>query len=177
MAVTIEFLYEDGEPVKALDDEVLDEAKIRSIMNSHPGDIIPLGSGSEKQNYMVLKITHRFISAQPSGQGEDNMHHEFIVRNRLGATNLAIDSITRTWNDIEKLTPEPPPISVAGTTQAVSQQIPPQPAAGSTAQVKRKWIYGVMEKTAPAGFEFDGFTASIFPPGLSLQFKKKPSPE
>ncbi len=177
MPITIEFLYEDGKPVKALDNEVLDEDKIKSILKLRVHDIISLGSGSEKQNYMVLKITHRFISARLSGQGEDNMHHEFIVRDRFGATNLAINSITRAWNDIEKLTPQPPPISVSGTPQAVSQQISPQPSAGSTAQVKRKWLHGVMDKTAPAGFEFDGFTVSIFPPGLSLQFKKKPSPE
>lgn len=177
MPITIEFLYEDGKPVKALDNEVLDEDKIKSILKLRVHDIISLGSGSEKRDYMVLKINHRFISAQLSGQGEDGMYHEFIVRDRVGATNLAIGSITRAWDDIEKLTPEPPPISVAGTPQAISQQISPQPAAGSTARVKRKWIYGIMEKTAPAGFEFEGFTVSIFPPGLSLKFKKKPSLE
>ena len=80
MAFTIEFLYENGEPVRALENEVLDEDKIKSIMKLEVHDIIPLGSGSEKQNYQVLKINHRFVSAQLSGQGEDNMHHEFIVK-------------------------------------------------------------------------------------------------
>ncbi len=37
-------------PAGGIDNEVLDEAKIRSIMNSHPGDIIPLGRGGEKKN-------------------------------------------------------------------------------------------------------------------------------
>ena len=177
MPITIEFLYEDGKPVKALDNEVLDEDKIKSILKLRVHDIISLGSGSEKQDYMVLKIRHNFVSAQLSAQGEDNLHYEFVVRDRFGATNLAIDSITRAWNDIEKSTPEPPPISVAGTTQAISQQIPLQPAVGSTDEVKGNWLNKIMEKTAPAGFELEGFTVSVFPPGLSLQFKKKPSPE
>ena len=51
MAVTIEFLYENGETVKALDDEVLDEAKARSIIKLKVFDTITLGSGSEKKNY------------------------------------------------------------------------------------------------------------------------------
>ncbi len=80
MAFTIEFLYEDGEPVKALDDEVLDEDKIKSIMKLKVNDTIPLGSGREKQNYKVLKINRRFVSAQLSGQGEDNTHFDFIVK-------------------------------------------------------------------------------------------------
>jgi len=79
MAFTIEFLYEDGEPVRALDNEVLDEDKIKSIMKLKVNDTIPLGSGSEKQNYKVLKIHRRFVSAQLSGQGEDNTHFDFIV--------------------------------------------------------------------------------------------------
>lgn len=177
MPITIEFLYEDGKPVKALDNEVLDEDKIKSILKLRVHDIISLGSGSEKQDYMVLKINHRFISAQISGQGEDNLHHEFIVRDRFGATNSVIDSITKAWNDSEKFKPETPPISVAGTTQAVSQQISPPPAVGSTAEMKGNWLKSVMKKTTPAGFEFEGFTVSIFPPGLSLKFKKKLSPE
>jgi len=80
MAFTIEFLYEDGEPVKALDDEVLDEDKVRSILKLRVHDVIPLGSGSEKRFYQVLKINHRFVSAQLSGQDEDSMHHDFIVK-------------------------------------------------------------------------------------------------
>ena len=79
MAFTIEFLYEDAEPVRALDNEVLDEDKIKSIMKLKVNDTIPLGSGSEKQNYKVLKINRRFVSAQLSGQGEDNTHFDFIV--------------------------------------------------------------------------------------------------
>ncbi len=43
-------------------------------------DTIALGSGSEKKNYRVLKIDHRFISAEMSGKGEDNMHHEYTVK-------------------------------------------------------------------------------------------------
>ena len=80
MALTIEFLYEDGSPVKALDDEVLDEAKVNSIMKLQVFDTIALGSGGEKKNYQVLKIDHRFISAEMSGKGEDNMHHEYTVK-------------------------------------------------------------------------------------------------
>ena len=80
MAFTIEFLYENGEPVRALDNEVLDEAKIRSIMNSHPGDIIPLGSGGEKKNYQVIKINHQIRSREISDSGEDEAYHEFIVK-------------------------------------------------------------------------------------------------
>ena len=80
MAFTIEFLYENGEPVRALDNEVLDEDKIKSILKLKVNDIIPLGSGSEKQNYMVLKINRSFVSAQLPSQGEDNTHFDFIVK-------------------------------------------------------------------------------------------------
>ncbi len=80
MAFTIEFLYENGEPVRALDNEVLDDDKIESILKLRVNDIIPLGSGSEKQNYMVLKIKRSFVSAQLSGQGEDKTHFDFIVK-------------------------------------------------------------------------------------------------
>lgn len=79
MAFTIEFLYEDGEPVRALDNEVLDEDKIKSIMKLRVNDTISLGSGSEKKNYRVKKINRRFVSAQLSGQDEDNTHFNFIV--------------------------------------------------------------------------------------------------
>jgi len=80
MALTIEFLYEDGRPVKALDDEVLDEAKVNYILKLRVFDTITLGSRSEKKNYQVLKIDHRFVSAEMSGKGEDNMHHEYTVK-------------------------------------------------------------------------------------------------
>ena len=80
MALTIEFLYEDGEPVKALDDEVLDEAKVSSIIKLQVFNTITLGRGSEKKNYLVLKIEHRFVSAEISGKGEDNIHHEYTVK-------------------------------------------------------------------------------------------------
>ncbi len=80
MAFTIEFLYENGEPVRALDNEVLDEDKIKSILKLKVNDIIPLGSGSEKQNYIVIKINRSFVSARLSGQGEDNTHFDFIVK-------------------------------------------------------------------------------------------------
>ena len=80
MGFTIEFLYENGEPVKALDNEVLDKEKIQSILKLRVHDIIPLGSGSEKQNYMVLKINRKFVSAEYSGQGEDSTHFDFTVK-------------------------------------------------------------------------------------------------
>ena len=80
MAFTIEFLYENEEPVRVLDNEVLDDDKIKSILKLRVNDIIPLGSGSEKQNYIVVKINRSFISAQLSGQGEDNTHFVFIVK-------------------------------------------------------------------------------------------------
>lgn len=75
MAFTIEFLYEDKgklKPVPVLDDEVLDDIKIRSIMNLKVFDTIPLGSGSEKRTYEVQKI-HRKV------QGND-MHFDFVVK-------------------------------------------------------------------------------------------------
>gem|GEM_PF-1832323 len=75
MAFTIEFLYEDEgklKPVPALGDEVLDDIKIRSIMNLKVFDTIPLGSGSEKRTYEVQKI-HRKV------QGND-MHFDFVVK-------------------------------------------------------------------------------------------------
>ena len=59
---------------------MLDEEKIQSILKLKVNDIIPLGSGSEKQNYIVLKINRSFVSAQLSGQGEDNTHFDFIVK-------------------------------------------------------------------------------------------------
>ena len=80
MAFTIEFLYENGEPVRALDNEVLDDDKIESILKLRVNDIIPLGSGGKKQNYIVLKINRSFVSAQLSDQGEDNTHFVFIVK-------------------------------------------------------------------------------------------------
>ena len=80
MAFTIEFLYENEEPVRVLDNEVLDDDKIKSILKLRVNDIIPLGSGSEKQNYIVVKINRSFVSAQLSGQGEDNTHFVFIVK-------------------------------------------------------------------------------------------------
>ena len=80
MAFTIEFLYENGEPIRTLDNEVLDEAKLESIMGLQIFDTIPLGSGSEKQNYMVLKINREVISAKLSGRSEDDMYLEFTVK-------------------------------------------------------------------------------------------------
>ena len=75
MAFTIEFLYEDEgklKPVPALDNEVLDDIKIRSIMNLKVFDTIPLGSGSEKRTYQVKEIHHK-------AKGDD-MHHDFLVK-------------------------------------------------------------------------------------------------
>ena len=80
MAFKIEFLYEDGEPVSTFDNKVLDMDKIMSFIKLQVHDIIPLGSGSEKQNYEVLKIDHDFVSAELSGQGEDGWHYKFIVK-------------------------------------------------------------------------------------------------
>jgi len=80
MAFTIEFLDENGEPVRAVDDEVVDEAKIKSIMELQMFDIIPLGTGSEKQNYMVLRVNREVISAKLSGRSEDDMRLEFTVK-------------------------------------------------------------------------------------------------
>lgn len=80
MAFTIEFLYENRERVLALDDEVLDEDKVKAILNLKVFDTITLGSGSEKQTLQVLKINHKFVSAKMSGKDEDDMHHEYIVK-------------------------------------------------------------------------------------------------
>ena len=80
MPITIEFLYENGERVLALDDEVLDDEKVNSILNLHPLDTITLGSGRAKQNLQVLKIDHKYRSGQISDSGEDELHHEFTVK-------------------------------------------------------------------------------------------------
>lgn len=80
MAFTIEFLYENGEPVGDLDNQVLDEDKVKSIMKLKVNDIIPLGSENEKHNYRVMKINRRFISAKLTGGDKDIMHFEFIVK-------------------------------------------------------------------------------------------------
>ena len=80
MAFTIEFLYENGERVLALDDEVLDEDKVKAILNLKVFDTITLGSGTEKQTLQVLKINHNFVSAKMSGKDEDAMHHEYTVK-------------------------------------------------------------------------------------------------
>ena len=80
MAITIAFLYENGERVLALDDEVLDEDKVKAILNLHPFDTITLGKGSEKQTLQVIKIDPNFKSAKISDSGEDELHHEFTVK-------------------------------------------------------------------------------------------------
>jgi hypothetical protein len=80
MGVTIEFLYENMERVKQLDDEVLDEAKVKEIINLKPLDTITLGSGRDKVVLQVQKINHNFESAEISKSGEDNLHHEYIVK-------------------------------------------------------------------------------------------------
>lgn len=75
MAFTIEFLYEDdGElkPVRALDDEALDEDKIRSIMKLRVFDAISLGSSSEKRTYQVEKIHRKVLG--------DDIHFDFLVK-------------------------------------------------------------------------------------------------
>jgi hypothetical protein len=75
MAFTIEFLYEDdGElkAVRALDDEVLDEDKIRSIMKLRVFDTISLGSSSEKRTYQVEKINRKVLG--------NDMHFDFLVK-------------------------------------------------------------------------------------------------
>jgi hypothetical protein len=80
MAITIEFLYKKGKPVRALDNEVLDEEKTNAIMKLKVHDTITLGSGNEKQSYQVLKIKRNFISAKHSGQDEDSMHLDYVVK-------------------------------------------------------------------------------------------------
>ena len=88
-------------------------------------------------------------------------------------TALAIN-VAQTWTVLEKLTTEPPSISVVGTTPEVSQQIAPQPPAGSTIVRKRQWLNKVMDKTAAEGFEFDGYTVSLgLPPRVDLHYKRK----
>ena len=79
MAFVIEFLYKNGELVKAFDSELLDKNKIESIMKLKEHDIIPLGKGSEKQNYKVLRINRNAGPARLSGQGDDYIHIDFIV--------------------------------------------------------------------------------------------------
>ncbi len=87
---------------------------------------------------------------------------------------MAINNIAKTWGDLEKQMPKPPPISVVGTTPEVSQQITPQPPAGSTTVSKRQWLNKVMDKTAAEGFEFDGYTVSLsLPPKVDLHYKRK----
>ena len=79
MTFTIKFLYEDRELVRDFDYTALNEDEIKSILKLQVHDTILLGSGSTKQNYRVLKIDHRFVSADLSGKPEDNMVHVYIV--------------------------------------------------------------------------------------------------
>lgn len=89
-------------------------------------------------------------------------------------TALAIN-VAQTWTALEKLTTVSPSISVVGTTLEISQQITPQPPAGSTTVTKRKWLNKVMDKTAAEGFELDGYTVSLgIPPKVHLHYKRKP---
>ena len=53
---------------------------------------------------------------------------------------IIASNVTKTWGDLKKLTPQPPSISMVGTTPEVSQQITPQPPAGSTTVTKRQWL-------------------------------------
>ena len=79
MAFTIEFLYENGEPVKQLDDEVLDEDKVKEILRLRPVDTITLGREREKVNLRVVRIKHDYVDAEHSDTGEEKMHHKFTV--------------------------------------------------------------------------------------------------
>ena len=80
MAFTIEFLYEDGEPVRAPDDAVLDEDSLRSILKLRVGDVFPLGSGDEIKTYKIIRIKRNMRSGQISDSGEDEMQFDFVVR-------------------------------------------------------------------------------------------------
>jgi hypothetical protein len=79
MALKIEFLYEDGEPVKQLNNEVLDEDKIRAILRLNMYDTITSGYGSEKAAFQIIKITEYFNAAE-TPQGEDSMYFKIIVK-------------------------------------------------------------------------------------------------
>ncbi len=79
MAIKFEFLYENREPVKQFDNEVLDEDKIRAIYCLKMNDIITLGNGSDKVELQVIKIKRVFNAAE-THQGEDSMYFEFTVK-------------------------------------------------------------------------------------------------
>ncbi len=78
----IDGILEEADEIsgETADNEVLDADKIKSILKLKVYDVIPLGSGSEKQNFMVIEIKRSFVSAQLSGHGEDNTHFTFIVK-------------------------------------------------------------------------------------------------
>ena len=102
---------------------------------------------------------------------EHQTNHKKMVNLIL---QMSVTNIAKTWGDLEKQMPTPLPICVVGTTPEVSQQITPQPSAGSTVVAKRQWLNKVMDKTAAEGFELDGYTVSVgFSPRVDLHYKRK----
>ena len=118
-----------------------------------------------KKKRLMVKSKHTSYHAG------GNVLIEFVVTD---IDNTVVTNIAKAWVDLEKKMPEPPPISVVGTTPEISQQLAPQPSAGSTIFAKRKWLNKVMDKTAADGFEFDGYTVSVgWPPKVDLHYKRK----
>jgi len=161
-----QFQYEDEGGLRTLgslqDNQVLGpdgKLKIPKIYET-----VLLDIGGEKRGFMV-KSKHTSYRA-----GGDVLVN-FVVTD---IQKTAVNNIAKTWGDLEKQMPDPPPISVVGTTPEVSQQIAPQPPAGSTIVRKRQWLNKVMDKTAAEGFEFDGYTVSLgLPPRVDLHYKRK----
>ena len=130
-----------------------------------------LNIGGEKRGFMV-KSKH--TSYRAGGDVIVNFVVADIQKTVADIQKTAVANIAKTWGDLEKQMPKPPPISIVGTTPEVSQQIKPQPPAGSTTVRKRQWLNKVMDKTAAEGFEFDGYTVSLgLPPRVDLHYKRK----
>ncbi len=161
-----QFQYEDKGGLRTLgylqDDQVLGpdgKLKIPEIYET-----VLLNIEGRKKGFMV-KSKHTSYRA-----GGDVLVN-FVVTD-IQKTTVA--NIAKAWGDLEKQMPKPPLISVAGTPSEISQQITPQPSAGSTVVTKRQWLNKVMDKTAAEGFEFDGYTVSVgFPPRVDLHYKRK----
>ena len=168
-----QFQYEDKGGLRTLgslqDDQVLGpdgKLKIPQIYET-----VLLNIEGKKKGFMV-KSKH--TSYRAGGDVIVNFVVADIQKTVTDIQKTAVANIAKTWGDLEKQMPELPPISVVGTTPEVSQQIKPQPPAGSTIVTKRKWLNKVMDKTAAEGYELDGYTVSVgIPPRVDLHYKRK----
>lgn len=161
-----QFQYEDEGGLRTIgflqDEQVLGSDGKLHIPNIY--DRVLLDVEGKKKGLMIK-------SKHTSYRAGGDVLIKFVVTD---IEKIAVTNIAKTWGDLEKQMPAPPPISVVGTTSEISQQITPQPPAGSTILTKRQWLNKVMDKTAAEGFEFDGYTVSVgFPPRVDLHYKRK----